>query len=140
MPFMPLIVWAGAGGPKRAALCSAPLIAAGLIVPQFAIGVMFFAGAAFARASFRSRFLEAAIPQWLGRISYSLYLTHWLVLRLATDKFGPWGGVCAIPAVLVVAWLVWRGIELPSIRASRRIGRLALTRLSPSIRITVHEA
>ena len=129
MPFMPLIVWAGARTPMRAALCSAALILAGLFAPQLFVGALFIAGAFLARWRFRNRLLETTVPQWLGRISYSLYLTHWLVLQVATRTFGPWGGVAAIPAIFVVAWAVWWGVERPSIWASRRIGRIAATRV-----------
>jgi peptidoglycan/LPS O-acetylase OafA/YrhL len=132
MPFMPLIVWAGAGPTMRTMLCMAALVALGLLSPRISFGVLFVAGAFLAQFDFRSRPLEAAVPQWLGRISYSLYLTHWLVLTLASRAFGPWGGVAALPAVLLVAWAVYRGVERPSIGASRFIGRLVAGRRAPS--------
>jgi peptidoglycan/LPS O-acetylase OafA/YrhL len=137
MPFMPLIVWAGSGSLTRMALCMVALIAAGLISPHLTIGALFVAGAYLARNAYRNRWLESAVPQWLGRISYSLYLSHWLVLALATRAFGPWGGVAAIPAAFAVAWLVWWSVERPSIWASRRLGRVlgdALARLSATRR------
>jgi peptidoglycan/LPS O-acetylase OafA/YrhL len=130
MPFMPLIVWAGAGAPIRTALCMTMLIFASLADPRISVGVLFVGGAFLARADYRSRLLESAVPQWLGRISYSLYLTHWLVLALATRAFGPWGAVAALPAVFAVAWLVWRSVERPSIWASRWIGRASAARFS----------
>jgi peptidoglycan/LPS O-acetylase OafA/YrhL len=123
MPFMPLIVWAGSGAIMRAAFCMLALLLAALAVPQLSVGALFVAGAFLARSHYRSRFFESAIPQWFGRISYSLYLTHWLALALATRAYGPWGAIAALPAVFVVAWLVWWGVERPSIWASRRVGR-----------------
>ena len=99
------------------------MTAAGLLVPEIAVGALFIGGAYFAPTVYTSRFLESAIPQWLGRISYSLYLSNWIVLTVAKRAFGPWGGVAALPAVLLVAYLVWRLVERPSIMASRRIGR-----------------
>ena len=130
MPFMPIIVWAASGKPARAALCLAALLLAGLSAPQMAVGALFVAGAFLARSRFRCRLVETALPQWLGRISYSLYLTHWLVLEAAIRNLGPWGGVAAIPAAFLVAWMVWLGVEQPSIRAARRIGRVALGSVS----------
>jgi peptidoglycan/LPS O-acetylase OafA/YrhL len=127
MPFMPLIVWAGSGALTRAALCMAILIVAGMAAPFMFVGVLFVAGAFLARTHYRCRVLELAVPQWLGRISYSLYLTHWLVIAVAMRAWGPWGGVAALPAVFIVAWLVWWGVERPSIWASRRIGGAATT-------------
>ena len=125
MPFMPLIVWAAAGATMRAALCMLALILVALAFPEISVGVLFVAGAFLARAHFRSRFFESAIPQWFGRISYSLYLTHWLVLTLATRAYGPWSAIVALPVVFLVAWLVWWGVERPSIWASRLAGRAA---------------
>jgi peptidoglycan/LPS O-acetylase OafA/YrhL len=135
MPLMPIIVWAGSGATTRAALCMFALILAALAVPEISVGVLFVAGAFLARAHFRNRFFESAVPQWFGRISYSLYLTHWLVLTLATRAYGPWSALAALPAVFVVGWLVWWGVERPSIWASRRLGRAAaaaIDRLSPA--------
>jgi peptidoglycan/LPS O-acetylase OafA/YrhL len=125
MPFMPLIVWVGSGAIMRAAFCMLALLLAALAVPQLSVGALFVAGAFLARTHYRNRFFESAIPQWFGRISYSLYLTHWLVLALATRAYGPWSAIAALPAVFVVGWLVWWGVERPSIWASRRVGRAA---------------
>jgi peptidoglycan/LPS O-acetylase OafA/YrhL len=124
MPFMPLIVWAGSSSLIRAALCIMGLLLASLAAPPIAILGLFIAGAYFARADFRSRVLESVIPQWLGRVSYSLYLSHFLVLELAVRAFGPWAGIAAIPLAFGVAWLVWAAIERPSIWASRSAGRV----------------
>ena len=125
MPFMPIIVWAGSGATMRAALCMFVLCLAALAAPEISVGALFVAGAFLARFHYRSRFFESPIPQWFGRISYSLYLTHWLVLALATRAYGPWSAIAALPAVFVVGWLVWWGVERPSIWASRRLGRAA---------------
>ena len=63
--------------------------------------VCFVAGAALAGRQPRSPLLESAVPQWLGQISYSLYLTHWLVLEAAGRAFGP------VACALVCRWLFW---------------------------------
>lgn len=66
---------------------------------------------------------------WLGMISYSLYLTHWIVgvtvghgtLRVAPGT--PYHVVVfvTVAACLVFAWAFYRVIELPSVRWSKRI-------------------
>jgi peptidoglycan/LPS O-acetylase OafA/YrhL len=125
MPLMPLVVWAGSSSLIRAALCIGALILASLAAPQIAILGLFVAGAFLARKEFRSRILESAIPQWLGQMSYSLYLSHALVFGLAVRIFGPLGGVVAVPVAFVVAWLIWWSVERPSISASRGLGHAA---------------
>ena len=123
MPFMPLIVWAGASTATRAALCIAALMIAGQEIPEISVLGLFVAGAFLARFDYRNRLLESSIPQWLGQISYSLYLSQALTLKVAIQAFGPWGGVMAVPAAFGIAWIIWWGVERPSIWASRRIGR-----------------
>jgi peptidoglycan/LPS O-acetylase OafA/YrhL len=128
MPFMPLIVWSSCNR-VRAVGCTAATMLAASVVSQASILGLFVAGAYFARDNFRSRLLESAVPQWLGRISYSLYLSHALVLKVFVRAFGPWGGLLALPIALGVGWLTWRCIENPSIWASRKIGRAKIFKL-----------
>jgi peptidoglycan/LPS O-acetylase OafA/YrhL len=123
MPLMPLVVWAGTGPTMRLILAMAALILAGLAEPRLLFGVLFLGGAFLAGVDWRNRLLESALPQWLGKVSYSLYLSHCLVLTVAISAFGRWGGVAAIPAAFGVAWIVWRLLEDPSARLSQRIGR-----------------
>jgi peptidoglycan/LPS O-acetylase OafA/YrhL len=129
MPFMPVVLWASNGSILKALLCMSVLMMVGLLAPQISIGALFIGGAFFARTTYRSRFLQSAAPQWLGRISYSLYLSNWIVLTVAKRALGPWGGIAALPAVFAIAYLVWRLVERPSITASRRIGRAIETRI-----------
>jgi peptidoglycan/LPS O-acetylase OafA/YrhL len=65
---------------------------------------------------------------WLGRISYSLYLTHVVVLEtigyLLKGDVAPIVAVAiVIPVALVVGELFYRLVEAPTIVLSRRIGR-----------------
>jgi peptidoglycan/LPS O-acetylase OafA/YrhL len=129
MPFMPLIVWSSSDK-IRGIMCAAAAMLVGLIYPPVSILCLFVIGASFSHISFRNRLLEAAIPQWLGRISYSLYLSHALVLKVFVHAFGAWGGVLAIPAALCIGWLIWWGVERPSIKLSRKIGRIAAFQVS----------
>jgi peptidoglycan/LPS O-acetylase OafA/YrhL len=133
MPFMPLFVWAGSGALGRAALFMAALLIASMFDSHFFVGFLFVVGATLARFRLPSPFLEAALPQWLGKVSYSLYLSHWLVLDLATRTFGPWAAIPAVPLAFAIAWLVWWGVERPSIAASRRIGNAAARLRQPGM-------
>jgi peptidoglycan/LPS O-acetylase OafA/YrhL len=121
MFFMPLFVWVAKGKTGRVLLGLAVTLAASLVYIKVFFALFFIAGAYASRWDFRNRFLESAIPQWLGQISYSLYLTHWLVFTLAARFFGPWGPLASMPVVMIVAWTIWRFVEAPSIRLSRRV-------------------
>jgi peptidoglycan/LPS O-acetylase OafA/YrhL len=83
-----------------------------------------------------AHFLELRIVQWLGRISFSLYLVHVPIL-IATAWFlrgiaWYWTPVVAIPIALLVATLFTRFIERPSHRLSQWIGRTVARRLPPA--------
>jgi peptidoglycan/LPS O-acetylase OafA/YrhL len=125
MLFMPFFIWIATGRALRIAFGFAVTALAGVLYMKFAFGLLFIAGAVLARWQFRNRFLESAAPQWIGRISYSLYLTHWLVFAIALRAFGPWGPIVSVPVAFLVGWLVWRFVEWPSILMSRRVGELA---------------
>jgi peptidoglycan/LPS O-acetylase OafA/YrhL len=128
---MPFIAWTAMGGVRRSLAAIVALIAISVVwVPRDAglrafecYLVCFVAGAAFAHVgSIRSQVLESAVPQCLGQISYSLYLTHWLVLHAAVLALGPVAGIAAgLPLAFAVAWCVWWAVERPSIRLSRRL-------------------
>ncbi len=128
LPLMPLIVWARGSILARALpLAVAFLLAAAVVDPRLQIPVYFIAGACLADLDWRNRTLESALPQWLGKISYSLYLSHAIVVAAAVRALGPWGGVITLPAVFAIAWAVWRTVEQPSIGWSRRVGQAAET-------------
>ena len=57
------------------------------------------------------RLLLDPMVQFIGRISFSLYMTHYLVLEMC----GPFGLTLVFPA----AWLTWYLVEQPSLRWSR---------------------
>ncbi len=128
MPFMPAIVWFGrhglAGLLGGLLLC---LVLALALHPLFLMLGFFVLGAVLSRFNARFWPLETAVPQWLGRVSYSLYLSHWAVLRAVTmGPLGGWGVIPGLVLVPLVAWACWRWIERPSIHLSRRVARKAV--------------
>lgn len=83
------------------------------------------------------RALDARPCQWLGKISYSLYLTHALVigtLQVLLSRFAvpaPAVAVIALGISLAFAWAFWYCIERPSILWSHRIGKTAASMENP---------
>lgn len=122
MPFMPLIVWAAAAR-GRALAAALGLVALSLVWAFAGILALFLIGSYLGRSVFRNRVLEARGPQWLGSVSYSLYLSHCLVLELGVRALGPAGGIVVLPAVFAFAWVIWLLVERPSIAASRWASR-----------------
>jgi peptidoglycan/LPS O-acetylase OafA/YrhL len=76
--------------------------------------------------------LSTRPPQWLGRVSFSLYLTHLPILVALVYLFGDnnWALVAlvGIPASLLVAYLFYRFVEAPSHRLSKWVGEFASDR------------
>jgi peptidoglycan/LPS O-acetylase OafA/YrhL len=74
--------------------------------------------------------LRSPIPSFLGRISYSLYLLHVVVLLVLLHALSgrlplPLLIGCGFGASLLVAWLSQRWVERPSINLGRRLTRRA---------------
>lgn len=73
------------------------------------------------------RMLDVRPVQWLGRISFSLYLVHVPLIATLTYMLGQdrWilVGVLAIPLSLAVSALFYQVVEKPFHRVSRRAGR-----------------
>jgi peptidoglycan/LPS O-acetylase OafA/YrhL len=88
---------------------------------------------AAAYASPVARCLDGRISQFLGKISYSVYLLHWPIIGLLSGV--PWPGSDLFLAPLVIAvtipiaTLAYRFVEVPSIRLSSRICRSMAKRL-----------
>jgi len=91
--FMPAIAFCGRHG---------LLGLLGGVVGSFALAIwvyppcldlgFFVLGAAFSGVPrLPCRFLEGKFPQWLGKISYSLYLAHAPIFDAAAGWFGPFG-------------------------------------------------
>jgi peptidoglycan/LPS O-acetylase OafA/YrhL len=115
-------------GPAFAALGFATYILMSSLLDQFCmIGAVLLIVLAI-RSEWFKQLLEHASLQWLGRISYSLYLTHVLILT-ALMSYLPvdWPLFAkialAIASSLLFAELFHRLIEAPSIALSRSLKR-----------------
>jgi peptidoglycan/LPS O-acetylase OafA/YrhL len=89
------------------------------------------------------RWALAAQPQWLrhrwlvevGKRSYSYYLWHWPVAIVATLFIEPRieAGLLALVALLVIAEISYRLIELPFIRLGKSVANLLDARRKPAL-------
>ncbi|WP_395944991.1 acyltransferase family protein [Brevundimonas sp.] len=78
---------------------------------------------------------EMRIAAWLGRVSYSLYLTHVIVFNVVVSLLAgrlSYAGLVTVALVssLIVAEMAYRLIEEPTMRLGRR---LALRPLAPTV-------
>ncbi len=87
------------------------------------VGVVVCAGAS---TGFR-RFLERRVPQFLGRISFSLYLVHLPLLATITWLLGDWNwpvaGLIGVPLAVLAGWGFFRIVEKPLHRVARSAKR-----------------
>lgn len=72
------------------------------------------------------KILTLSVPAYLGRISYSLYLTHVIVIAAMAHALSgivplPLTLVLAVPASLVTADIFYRCVEAPSHHLARRL-------------------
>lgn len=73
------------------------------------------------------RVLSTAVPRWLGRISFSLYLVQAPIIAALAFALGdtrwPIIAAAAVPLCLLVAWLFHLGVERPSHVLARAASR-----------------
>ena len=86
----------------------------GVRVHMLAPGLFFAAGVAATCWPVRWPEVRWRPVLWLGKVSFSLYLSHDVLLR----SLGPWWGLALC---LPVAWGLWWAVERPSIAWSRRV-------------------
>jgi len=124
---MPLIVLVAKRGWTALAAAVACVLLSSLQY-DVALGLFFIAGAyAATRVDFDFGVLNGALPQWLGKISYSLYLTHAMTI-ISCKHFLPhvWM-LIAVPLSFLGAVVFHRYVEAPSIQLSRALAK-ALSR------------
>jgi len=94
------------------------------------------------------RMLSVSVLQWLGSLSYSLYLWHWPILILIDAQWGPiewWGRGIAVLFAVFLSAVTYRLVENPIRQAPRLIRNpsmslvlgSALVFLSIAVAITV---
>jgi peptidoglycan/LPS O-acetylase OafA/YrhL len=109
----------------------APGTLAGNVVAQLA--VLGAAGLVLAAIGvpFLRRALESPLSQWLGRMSFSLYLVHVPILATLTFLLGDdkWWLVAllTLPLALLTAWGFHHAVERPSHRLARSTSRVVAT-------------
>ena len=102
-----------------------------------AAGIVVCAGA----ATGLRRFLEHRVPQFLGRISFSLYLVHLPVIATLAFALGDWNwpivAAVGLPLALLTGWAFFRFVEKPLhkvARSAKRGGSRAVERYIRSSR------
>ncbi len=121
-PLLPLLFWIAGRG--RAAVLAMALAGFALGALDARLFFLAFFALGVVGAVFPPRWPErmpAPLP-WLGRVSYSLYLSHAVVLSAAMLPLGRAGIAPGALAMLPVARLLWRFVERPSIAWSRAAG------------------
>ena len=84
--------------------------------------------------------LERSVPQFLGRISFSLYLVHLPVLASLGFLLGDWNwplvALIGVPLALLAGWGFFRLVEKPLHRVARNAKRGAAKVIERSVRET----
>jgi peptidoglycan/LPS O-acetylase OafA/YrhL len=71
--------------------------------------------------------VAAAPLRVLGEVSYPLYLAHWPAIAVGTAWFGlPYGPWAGLPLAALATFVLYRLVEIPSVRLARAAGRLDL--------------
>lgn len=101
------------------------------------LGAVAIVVVAAAATGFR-RLLECRVPQFLGRISFSLYLVHLPVLATLAFLLGDWNwpavGLVGAPLGVLAGWVFFRLVEKPLHRVARSAKRASARVIERSVR------
>lgn len=122
MLLLPAVALFARGGAWRILLLPPAWAACAIADWHFGWAGWFMLGAWLSRFEPRFAPLETPVPQWLGQVGYSLFLVHWPLLTALLASFGAPGLALGVVALPVLAWVVWRFVERPSLAASRYLG------------------
>ena len=106
------------------AATAAVILATWAVTPNLLPAIFFIAGSYARRMSFDFAFFNSALAQALGRISYSLYLTHCVVILFLERVWPETWSYLALPCIFVAAAAFYGLIERPSLRLSRNWEKL----------------
>ena len=104
---MPLIVWLGRR-PARAAVAIVALTALQVVSKDISYGAYFVIGSYLSKFTLDEKHFSSALTQWLGKISYSLYLWHLpVLLTFVHVGFGRLPlGVLLVGAAFSSCWVI----------------------------------
>ncbi|SFS14174.1 Peptidoglycan/LPS O-acetylase OafA/YrhL, contains acyltransferase and SGNH-hydrolase domains [Agrococcus baldri] len=93
--------------------------------PTLATAVVLWAGSADSEGLVH-RLLGSRAVQWMGAVSYSVYLWHWPLIVLSNPYDKPvellsWRSLLLVLATLALAWLTYRFVEEPLRKRSPRL-------------------
>jgi len=121
-PLLLVFFWIARRGQRLAWLTAAGSCLLVVLHPRFFSIPVFAVGVALASVKIPWPERLPAWSLWLGKISFSLYISHWVVIGAVLRFGGPRLEPLALPLSIGVAWVVWRWVERPSIAWSRRLG------------------
>lgn len=99
-----------------------PAVASDWVATIGAIGIMMLA---LVHEGF-SKFLLMKPLKWLGKVSYSLYLLHMVVILSMVQLFFPTLGITgalwlSVPVILLASWACYHWVEEPAMRLGRKL-------------------
>lgn len=113
-----------------------------LLQRQYVFALSFF-GIALALSQIPWRLAVNGATEWIGRVSYSAYLSHFLVLKQLSLAFPNPGWSAAaytlfltavsLPPTLLLSWIGFRLVEQPTTRLAKRLVKAQETRRAPSL-------
>jgi peptidoglycan/LPS O-acetylase OafA/YrhL len=119
---MPIVIWIGRRDIPTLIAIFALLVVKGASEGLY-FGLFFLFGSYFSRCRFDVAWLNSKPLRWLGKISYSLYLSHVIVIGVCKIGLPALAPFIALPLCLIVAQFLWFTIERPSLWASKTLGR-----------------
>lgn len=120
MFIMPLIIFLARKGTLAIVAAGIFLLGLAYVFSDFGYLVCFLLGAWLAQFDFYWQPLEHPIMQWLGKISYPIYLSHWIVLVAIPTTSLYETRLVRVPVVFLVSILLYYTTEKFSIFLSKR--------------------
>jgi peptidoglycan/LPS O-acetylase OafA/YrhL len=136
-PALPILVWLARKNRACILLLALAAFPLGVYDEQLFCVMFLLLGIAASQFKIELPRYAPAPAIWLGKVSYSLYLTHAIVMRVAFHFGGKWAVLASLPVVFAVAWATWRLIELPCTQWGEALMRPSTT--SPAAAVTTSD-